>query len=80
MRHRSIQGLPVAVLLLCLPVNTFAQRELHWDALSVAANLDADGILHVAETHAMVSLCCSSRSTEGTVRFDRDEDRRGLAS
>lgn len=54
MRRRSIQGLPVAVLVLCLPVSAFAQRELHWDALSVAANLDADGILHVAETHAMV--------------------------
>ena len=40
-------------LLLCV-TPALAQRELHWDALSVKARLDADGVLHVDETQVMV--------------------------
>ncbi len=54
MRFRPMRVLRVATLLLCLPLNAFAQRELHWALLSVTARLDADGFLHVAETHTMV--------------------------
>jgi len=44
----------VAVILLCLPVSALAQRELHWDALTINAQLNADGSLTVAEDQTMV--------------------------
>jgi len=43
----------VLTLLVCV-TPALAQRELHWDALSVKARLDAEGVLHVDETQVMV--------------------------
>ncbi len=37
-----------------LPVNAFAQRELHWSSLEVTAHLDADGTLNVTEAQTLV--------------------------
>ncbi len=44
----------VAFLLLVVPATAFAQRELHWDLLSVTAHLNADGSLQVTEEQTMV--------------------------
>src|ERR1041385_3469244 len=44
----------VAVILLCLQASVLAQRELHWEALTVTAHLNADGSLSVAEEQTMV--------------------------
>jgi uncharacterized membrane protein YgcG len=44
----------LALLVLCAPVPSHAQRQLHWDALEVVARLDAGGVLHVTETQRMV--------------------------
>jgi uncharacterized membrane protein YgcG len=44
----------VAAILLCLPARALAQRELHWDALTVTAHLDADGNLIVTEEQTIV--------------------------
>src|SRR5262245_20028208 len=44
----------VVALLLCLPATAFAQRDLHWERLSVTAHLEADGTLRVTEEQAMV--------------------------
>jgi uncharacterized membrane protein YgcG len=43
-----------ALLALVLSASASAQRQLHWDALEVAAHLNTDGTLRVAETHTMV--------------------------
>jgi hypothetical protein len=57
--HRRFRGLTRA-LLACLavcaltPVSAFAQRELHWQAIEVAAHLDSAGALHVIETQTIV--------------------------
>ena len=40
-------------LLVCV-TPALAQRELHWNALSVKARLDAEGVLHVDEQQVMV--------------------------
>jgi uncharacterized membrane protein YgcG len=42
------------LLLFCLPAVSFAQRELHWDALEVTAHLNSNGSLAVVEDHKMV--------------------------
>jgi uncharacterized membrane protein YgcG len=53
--NRSVIGtMRFAVLALFLPTAAFAQRELHWDALQVAAHLDGNGTLQVVETQTMV--------------------------
>lgn len=42
-------------LLLCVcPSSAWAQRQLHWDRLDVAAHLNADGTLTVAETQTII--------------------------
>jgi hypothetical protein len=47
---------PVLLAAACglVPASAFAQRELHWDRLDVAAHLEADGRLVVSETQTMV--------------------------
>src|SRR4029078_11270068 len=53
--NRSVIGtMRFAVLALFLPTAAFAQRELHWDALQVAAHIDGHGTLQVVETQTMV--------------------------
>lgn len=42
------------VLWLCLPAVSFAQRELHWDAIAVTGHLDANGSLAVVEDQTIV--------------------------
>jgi len=42
------------VVLVVTPAAAFAQRELHWDSLDVAAHLGDDGTLAITEIHAMV--------------------------
>ena len=42
------------LVLLCCSTAALAQRTLHWDALTVAAELDAEGRLRVVERHALV--------------------------
>jgi len=56
MRKRStLPAAWLAVLFaLCAGGVLHADRRLHWDALDVEARLDADGVLHVTETHTMV--------------------------
>src|SRR5215475_1714325 len=49
-----IRVLRLAAFLICLPATAYAQRELHWDALAVAADLDANGHLQVSEMQTMV--------------------------
>ena len=44
----------LAILALLPPTPALAQRTLHWDALEVAAHLDANGRLHVVEIQTMV--------------------------
>lgn len=44
----------LALLLVLCPAARAQARELHWKALHVAAQLDADGVLHVRERHHMV--------------------------
>ena len=46
----------IAALALCAAASerVHAQRQLHWDAIDVEANLDADGILHVTELQSIV--------------------------
>src|SRR5262249_6231853 len=47
------RALSVLVLLL-VPAGLFAEKSLHWKSLDVQAKLDAQGVLHVSETQAMV--------------------------
>jgi uncharacterized membrane protein YgcG len=53
---RPVTRLFVVSLLMwaVVPRVLLAQRELSWDELAVTARLDADGVLDVAERHAMV--------------------------
>lgn len=52
MRRGHLFALPLVALALAAPAD--AQRSLLWRELSVGARLDADGVLHVRERHAMV--------------------------
>jgi hypothetical protein len=54
MKPCSMRALRLAAFVLCFPAAAFAQRDLHWDALEVAAHLDGNGHLQVAETQTMV--------------------------
>lgn len=49
-----MRALRLAAFVLCFPAAAVAQRDLHWDALEVAAHLDGNGHLQVAETQTMV--------------------------
>src|SRR5262249_59887167 len=40
--------------LLLVPAGLFAEKSLHWKSVDVQAKLDAQGVLHVSETQAMV--------------------------
>ena len=42
------------VLLVALAPSLHAEKSLRWSQLAVTANLDADGLLHVAERHTIV--------------------------
>ena len=42
------------LVLLLTPAGLLAEKSLYWKRLDVKANLDAQGVLHVAETQAMV--------------------------
>jgi hypothetical protein len=54
--HLRIGVISACVILLLAAVSSvaFAQRELRWDRLDVAAHLDADGTLNVSETQTIV--------------------------
>ena len=43
-----------AVLLLSAAPVAYAQRELHWDRMAIAAHLNADGSLQVTEEQTIV--------------------------
>jgi hypothetical protein len=44
----------VGAILLCAQASLLAQRELHWDAMTVTAHLNADGSLTIAEEQTLV--------------------------
>ncbi len=49
-----------------VPASADAQDLLHWDELAVTARLDAEGKLHVDETHFMNLVLFDSRLRERT--------------
>lgn len=44
----------LGAILLCAQASLLAQRELHWDAITVMAHLNADGSLTIAEEQTLV--------------------------
>src|SRR5580765_6428910 len=55
MMRRIVRARALSVLVLLLaPAGLLAEKSLHWKRLDVEARLDAQGVLHIAETQAMI--------------------------
>jgi uncharacterized membrane protein YgcG len=54
MMRRIVRARALSVLVLLLAPGLLAAKSLHWKRLDVQARLDAQGVLHVAETQATV--------------------------
>jgi len=53
--HGNLRARAFSLLVFLLtPAGLLAQKSLHWRRLDVAARLDANGVLHVAERQAIV--------------------------